>query len=105
MIAKLAIRFTFLPKTKPTVGNGFRPCPRKAEPSGRRVPSVSIAVPGITTTMARLSIIGTSWLGAALLCATLLLAACGGNDDAPHTTPSSGAGAAACSTRHCAPAP
>ncbi|MBN3727738.1 hypothetical protein [Burkholderia sp. Ac-20379] len=54
--------------------------------------------------MARLSITGTSWLGAALLCATLL-AACGGNDDAPHTAPSSGAGAAACSTRHCAPAP
>ncbi|NIE88496.1 ABC transporter substrate-binding protein, partial [Burkholderia sp. Tr-860] len=37
--------------------------------------------------MSRLSIRGTLLLGTALLCATLLLAACGGNDDAPRPAP------------------
>ncbi len=47
-----------------------------------------------------------SILAAALIGAALLLAACGGDDGTATTaSPATGDVAAACSTRHCAPAP
>ncbi|CAG2145472.1 hypothetical protein [Cupriavidus plantarum] len=66
------------------------------------------------TRESRISHYGRPLLGAGILCLSMLLSACGGDDNGPPgngnngnngTTPGGGTAPAACATAHCAPAP